>query len=158
MVNECLQVAAALGRYHQWQCQVSNQEKSENTNWNKVPAVAKDDFWHKYSPALTLLGNTQNPAFAHPKLLGCCYDNVYHNGWLIGDLPVRGKPPAEDQSKKIYTQEYQEVGTRIENILDLTEESPSYSIIPTSLVNPDIVLPHRLFPGVPRTPGNSTWP
>ena len=57
----------------------------------------------------------------------------------------RGKLPTEDQSKKIYTQEYQEVVARIENILDLMEESPSYSIIPTSLVNPDIVLPHNLF-------------
>ena len=145
MEHECLQVAAALGQYHWWQCQVSHQEKSENTNWNKVPAVPKDDFQHKYSPALTLLGNTQNLAFAHPKLLGRCYDNVYHNGWLIGDLPARGKPPTEDQSKKIYTQEYQEVVARIENILNLMEESPLYSIIPTSLVNPDIVLPHRLF-------------
>ena len=44
---------------------------------------------------------------------------------------------------------------RIENILDLTEESLSYSIIPTSLVNPDIVLPHRLFRerrGLPEIP------
>ena len=100
MVHECLQVAAALGRYHCWQCRVSHQEKSENADWNKVLAVAKDNFWHKYSPALTLLGNTQNPAFAHPKLLGRCYDSVYHNGWLIGDLPMRGKLPTEDQSKK----------------------------------------------------------
>ena len=107
MVHECLQVVAALGWYHWWQCRVSHQEKSENTNWNKVPAVAKDDFRHKYSPAFTLLGNAQNLAFAHPKLLGRCYDNVYHNGWLIGDLPVRGKLPTEDQSKKIHTQEYQ---------------------------------------------------
>ena len=102
-----------------------------------------------------LLGSAQNPAFAHPKLLGCCYDNVYHNGWSIGDLPARGKPPTEDQSKKIYTQEYQEVVARIENILDLMEESPSYSIVPTSLVNPDIVLPHRLFQdrrGLPEIP------
>ena len=145
MVHECLQVAAALGQYHRWQCWVSHQEKSENADWNKVLAVAKDDFQHKYSLALTLLGSAQNPVFAHPKLLGCCYDNVYHNGWFIGDLPVRGKPPIEDQSKKIYTQEYQEVVARIENTLDLTEESPSYSIVPTSLVNLDIVLPHRLF-------------
>ena len=155
MVHECLQVTAALGRYHRWQHWVSHQEKSENTDWNKVPAVAKDDFWHKYSPALTLLGNTQNPAFTHPKLLRCCYDNVYHNGQLIGDLLARGKPPTEDQSKKIYTQEYQEVVARIENILDLTEESLSYSIIPTSLVNSDIVLPHRLFRecrGLPEIP------
>ena len=145
MVHKCLQVAAALGRYHWWQRRVSHQEKSENTDWNKVLAVPKDDFRHKYSPALTLLGNIQNPAFAHPKLLGRCYDNVYHNGQLIGDLPARGKPPTEDQSNKIYTQEYQEVVARIENSLNLTEDSPSYSIIPTSLVNPDIVLPHRLF-------------
>ena len=155
MVHECLQVAAALGRYHRWQCWVSHQEKNENTEWNKVPAVAKDDFWHKYSLALTLLGNAQNPVFTHPKLLGCCYDNVYHNGQLIGDLPARGKPPTEDQSKKIYTQEYQEVVTRIENILNLTEESLLYSIIPTSLVNLDIVLPHNLFQecrGLPEIP------
>ena len=144
MVHKCLQVAAALGRYHWWQRRVSHQEKSENADWNKVPAVAKDDFWHKYSLALTLLGSAQNPAFTHPKILRCCYD-VYHNGQFIGDLLVRGKPPTEDQSKKIYTQEYKEVVTRIENILDLMEESPSYSIVPTSLVNPDIVLPHRLF-------------
>ena len=35
------------------------------------------------------------------------------------------------------------------------EESPLYSIIPTSLVNPDIVLPHRLFwerRGLPEIP------
>ena len=100
MVHKCLQVAATLTRYHRWQCQVSHQEKSENANWNKVLAVPKDDFRHKYSPALTLLGNAQNPAFAHPKLLRRCYDNIYHNGWLIGDLPVRGKPPTEDQSKE----------------------------------------------------------
>ena len=155
MVHKCLQVAAALGWYHQWQCQVSHQEKSENTDWNKVSAVAKDDFRYKYIPALTLLGSAQNLMFAHPKLLGCCYDNVYHNGQFIGDLPARGKPPTEDQSKKIYTQEYQEVVAWIENILDLTEESLSYSMVPTSLVNPDIVLPHRLFRerrGLPEIP------
>ena len=155
MAHECLQVAATLGRYHQWQCWVSHQEKSANADWNKVPAVAKDDFQHKYSLALTLLGNAQNPAFAHPKLLGCCYDNIYYNGRFIGDLPARGKPPTEDQSKKIYTQEYQEVVTQIEHTIDLTEESPLYSIVPTSLVNPDIVLPHALFrecQGLPEIP------
>ena len=146
IVHECLQVVAALGRYHRWQCRVNLQEiSSENANWNKIPKVAKDDFQHKYSPALTLLGNAQNPAFAHPKLLGCCHDNVYYNGWFIGDLLARGKLPTEEQSKKVYTQEYQEVVARVENGLDLMEESPLYSIVPTSFVNPDIVLPHSLF-------------
>ena len=145
IVHECLQVAAALGRYHWWQCRVGHQERSENFDWNKVPAVAKDNFWHKYSTAITLLGNAQNPAFAHPKLLGHCYDNVYYNGWFIGDWPMTGKPPSEEQSKKIYTQEYQEVVAMIENLIDLMEESPLYSVVPTSLVNTDIVLPHALF-------------
>ena len=145
IVHECLQVVAALGWYHHWQHRVNLQEiSSENADWNKIPTVTKDDFRHKYSPALTLLGNAQNPAFAHPKLLGCCY-NVYYNGWFIGDLPARGKLPTEEQLKKVYTQEYQEVVAQIENSLDLTEESPSYSIVPTSLVNLDIVLPHSLF-------------
>ena len=128
IVHECLKVAAALGRYHRWQCQVNLQEtSSENADWNKVPKISKDDFRHKYSPALTLLGNAQNLAFAHPKLLGRCYDNVYFCGRLIGDLPARGRPPTKDQSMKVYTQEYQEVVARVENSIDLTEESPSYS-------------------------------
>ena len=156
IVHECLQLVAALSQYHRWQCWVNLQEiSSENADWNKIPTVAKDDFRYKYSPALTLLGNAQNPVFAHPKLLGCCYDNVYYNGWFIGDLPARGKLPTEEQSKKVYTQEYQEVVAQIENSLDLTEESPSYSVVPTFLVNLDIVLPHSLFRehrGLPEIP------
>ena len=70
-------------------------------------------------------------------------------------MPARGKLPTEEQSKKVYTQEYQEVVTQIENSLDLTEESPSYPVVSTSLVNPDIVLPHSLFlehRGLPEIP------
>ena len=156
IVHKCLQVVAALGHYHCEECRANVQEiSSENADWNKTPTVAKGDFRFKYSPALTLLGNAQNPAYAHPKVLGRCYDNVSYNGQFVGDLPVRGKPPTEEQSKKVYTQEYQEVVARIENSLDLTEESPSYSVVPTSLVNPDIVLPHSLFrerPGLPEIP------
>ena len=114
IVHECLQVAAALGRYDHWQCWANLQEvSSKNADWNKIPMVAKGDFRLKYSSALTLLGNAQNPAYAHPKLLRRCYDNVYYNRRLIGDLPARGKPPTEEQSKKVYTQEYQEVVAQI---------------------------------------------
>ena len=67
IVHECLQVVATLGRYHRWQCHVNLQEiSSENADWSKIPTVAKGDFRFKYSLALTLLGNAQNPAFAHP--------------------------------------------------------------------------------------------
>ena len=44
---------------------------------------------------------------------------------------------------------------RIENLLDLMDESLSYSMVSTSLINPDIVLPHQLFRerhGLPEIP------
>ena len=155
MVYECLVVAAALGRYHRWQHRVSPQDWDTH-DWIKVPVVPKGDFRHKYSPALTLLGNAQNPAYAHPKLLARCFDNVYFCGQIIGDLLVRGRAPhSEERTKLIYDQEYEELVHRLENMLDLTLESPSYSIVPTSLVNPDIVLPHHEFRkrrGLPELP------
>ena len=155
MVHECLVVAAALGRYHCWQRRVSHQDR-DNCDWTKVPVVPKDDLGHKYSPALTLLGNAQHPAYAHPKLLGRCFDNVYFCGQIIGDLLARGRlPHSEERTKLIYDQEYEELVHRLENMLDLTLESPSYSMVPTSLVNLDIVLQHQEFRkrrGLPELP------
>ena len=123
-----------------------NPQDRDTHDWMKVPVVPKDDFRHKYSPALTLLGNAQNPAYAHPKMLGRCFDNVYFSGQIIGDLLARGRAPhSEERTKTIYDQEYEELAHRLENMLDLTLESPSYSMVPTSLINLDIVLPHHEF-------------
>ena len=68
---------------------------------------------------------------------------------------MRGRPPTEEHTKKIYNQEYEEVVGRVENYMDLTNESPSFSVIPTCLVNPDIILPSKLFRerrGLPEVP------
>ena len=109
-----------------------------------------------FSHYVTLLGNAQNPAYAHPKLLGRCFDNVYFCGRIVRDLPARGRlPHSEERTKLIYNQEYEELVHRLENMLDLTLESPSYSMVPTSLINPDIVLPHHEFQkrrGLPELP------
>ena len=86
--------------------------------------MSTGDFRHKYSSALVLLGSTQHPTYGHPKLLGRCYDNVYNQGQLIGDLPACGKLPSEAQTKKIYDQEYEEVVAWIKNSLNLTLQSP----------------------------------
>ena len=155
MVHECLVVAAALGRFHRWQRRVNPQDRDAH-DWTKVPVVPKGDFRHKYSPALTLLGNAQNLAYAHPKLLERCFDNVYFCGRIIGDLPARGRAPhSEERTKTIYDQEYEELVHRFENMLDFTLESPSFSMVLTPLVNPDIVLPHHEFwkhHGLPELP------
>ena len=155
MVYECLVVAAALGRYHLWQHRASHQDR-DTYDWTKVPVVPKDDFRHKYSLALDLLGNAQNLAYAHPKLLGCCYDNVYFCGRIIGDLPERGRAPhSEERTKLIYNQEYEELVHRLENTLDLTLESPSYLMVLTSLVNPGHCPPASRIPEAPWTSGTA---
>ena len=155
MVHEYLVVAAALGWYHHWQCRVSPQDWDTH-DWTKVPVIPKDDFRNTYSLALTLLGNAQNPAYAHPKLLGRCFNNVYFCRWIIGDLLVRGRAPrSEERTKTIYDQEYEELVHQLENMLDFTLESPFYSMVLTSLVNLDIVLPHHEFwkrRGLPELP------
>ena len=79
MVHECLTVASALGQFHWWQRWVDPGDH-DKLDWDKVLVVAVGDFRHKYSSALVLLGNPQYPAYTHPKLLGRCYDNVYHQG------------------------------------------------------------------------------
>ena len=102
------------------------------------------------------MGNAQNPAYAHPKLLARCFDNVYFCGRIIGDLPARGRAPhSEERTKLIYDQEYEELAHQLENMLDLTLKSPTYSMVLPSLVNPDIVLPHHKFRkcrGLPELP------
>ena len=100
MVHECLVVAAALGQYHHWQRRASHQDRDTH-DWKKVPVIPKDDFQHKYSPALTLLGNGQNPAYAHPKtawtlfpqrlLLRANYRGSVHEGKIT---PLRGEDQA----------------------------------------------------------------
>ena len=154
MPHERLMVAVTLGHFHHWQRRVEL-EDWDKPNWVKVPTVSAGDFRHKYSPTLVLLGNTQHLTYTHPKLLGQCYDNVNHQGWLIGDLPARGKPPTKEQTQKIYNQEYKEVVAQIENTLDLSDESLSYPMVPTSLCNPEIILLLRLFReqwGLPEPP------
>ena len=75
---------------------------------------------------------------------------------MRADLPARGRAPhSEERTKLIYDQEYEELVHQLENMLDLTLESPSYLMVPTSLVNPDIVLPHPEFRkcrGLPELP------
>ena len=122
------------------------------TRYQRSPRTISDTSTVRHSHSWVMLKMRRSPTLNSSDT---GYDNIYHNGRFIGDLPARGKPPTEQQSMKVYTQEYQEVVARVENSLDLMEESPSYSVVPTSLVNPDIVLPHSLFwerRGLPEIP------
>ena len=133
MAHEFLTVASALGRFHWWQWRVDPADW-DKPDWNKIPVPSRSDFCYKYSMALVLLGSAQHPIFPHPKTLGHCYDNVYHQGQFIGDLLAWGKNPTEAQTKKVYDQEYKEVVARIENCLDLSHQGTAYPAVPTIFV------------------------
>ena len=154
MVHECLTIASTLGCFHRWQRWVEPGDR-DKPEWTKVPVVNKGDFCYKYSMALILMGSVQHPAYGHPKMLGHCFDNVYHQGRFIGDLPAWGKNPTEVQTKRVYEQEYEELIARIENSLDLSLQGTAYQMIPTSLLNLEIVLPLKVFQeqvGLPEGP------
>ena len=149
VVHECLTVAHKLGKYHRWQRRVAPEDRHKE-DWNAEVKPGPKDFRYKYSTALQLLGTAQSPTFGHPRLLGRCYDNVYHQGRFIGKLTARGHPPTEENTKEVYNREYAEVCGRIQNSLDLDdlsarEFSVPYDPIPCSLKNPDIILHPEAF-------------
>ena len=144
VIHECLTVAHKLGKFHRWQRRVTPENRG-NENWNVEIEPGPKDFRYKYATALELLGTAQSPTFAHPRLLGRCYDNIYHQGQFIGKLSARGKPPTKDNTWDVYDQEYGEVVSRIKDSLDLDrlsnrEFDVPFWPIPCSLKNPDIIL------------------
>ena len=75
----------------------------DKPDWMQVPVVSAGDFRHKYSPTLDLLGNVQHLAYAHPKLLGRCYDNIYYQGQLIETFRHEGNCPQKHIHRKSIT-------------------------------------------------------
>ena len=98
MAHKCLTIASTLGHFYWWQRRIELGDR-DKPDCIKVPVPSRNDFCHKYSLALVLMGSAEHPAFTHPKILGQSYDNVYHQGRFIGDLPARGKNPTEAQTK-----------------------------------------------------------
>ena len=144
VIHECLMVAHKLGKFHRWQRRVPPEDR-DKVDWKAEVKPGPKDFQYKYSTALELLGTAHSPTFAHPRLLGGCYDNVYHQGKFVGKLPARGKLPTEDNTRDVYDQEYGEVVGRIKDSLDLDRLSNReflvpFCPIPCSLKNPDIIL------------------
>ena len=144
VVHECLMVAHKLGKYHRWQHRVAPEDRDKE-DWSAEVKPGPKDFRYKYSTALELLGTAQSPTFAHPRLLGRCFDNVYHQGRFIGRLSARGKLPTEDNTWDVYDREYGEVVAHIKDALELDHLSARefpvpYNPIPCSLKNPDIIL------------------
>ena len=141
LAYNCLEVAAKLGRYHRavWQLQPGE----ELPDWISTPDILAGDMRLNYIDAFTLLGDALHPAYGHPMTLARAYDHVYHEGWEMGNLPLRGKKNAE-QSMVVYREEYVQVSHRFHTLARIGCEK-FVRPMPTSLAHPEMVYPGKRY-------------
>ena len=84
-----------------------------------------------------------HPAYGHPKMLARAYDQVYYEGWEMGNLPLRGKKTA-DQSAAVYRAEYAQIVHRFSTLTRIDCEK-FVRPMPTSLVRPEMVYPDKKY-------------
>ena len=141
MAYNCLEVAAKLGHYHRAVRQL--QPGEELPDWISMPDIPAGDMRLNYVDAFTLLGDALHPAYGHPMTLARAYDHVYHEGWEIGNLPLRGKKNAE-QSMAVYREEYAQVTHRFHTLARIGCEK-FVRLMPTSLAHPEMVYPGKRY-------------
>ena len=105
--------ASQLGHYHR--AVRRRQTGEELPDWIPTPEIPAGDRWLDYVDAFTLLGNAMHPAYGHPKTLAQAYDQVYYEGWEMGNLPLRGRKTA-DQSAAVYRAEYAQIVHRFSTL------------------------------------------
>ena len=141
LAYNCLEVAAKLGRYHR--AVRRRQPWEELPDWIPTPEIPAGDSWLDYVDAFTLLGDAMHPAYRHPKTLARAYDQVYYEGWEMGNLPLRGKKTA-DQSAAVYRAEYAQILHPFSTLTTIDSEK-FVRPMPTSLVHPEMIYPDKKY-------------
>ena len=134
-------MAAKLGRYHR--AVRRRQPGEELPDWIPTPEIPAGDSRLDYVDAFTLLGDAMHPAYGHPRTLARAYDQVYYEGWEMGNLPLRGKKTA-DQSAAVYRAEYAQIVHRFSTLTRIDCEK-FVRPLPTSLVRPEMVFPNKKY-------------
>ena len=134
-------MAAKLGHYHRavWR----RPPGEELTDWIPTPEILAGDSRLDFVDAFTLLGDAMHPAYGHPKMLAQAYDQVYHEGREIGNLPLRGKKTA-DQSEVVYQAQYAQIIHRFSTLTQIDSENFARPM-PTSLVHPEMIYPGKKY-------------
>ena len=141
LAYNCLEVAAKLGHYHR---AVQRQQPGEELpDWIPTPEILAGNSQLDYVDAFTLLGDAMHPAYGHPKMLARAYDQVYYEGWEMGNLPLRGKKTA-DQSAAVYRVEYAQIVHRFSTLMWIDYEK-FVRLMPTSLLHPEMVYPDKKY-------------
>ena len=84
-----------------------------------------------------------HPTYGHPKMLARANDQVYYEGWEIGNLPLRGRKTA-DQSAAVYRAEYAQIVHCFSTLTRIDCEK-FVRPLPTSLVHPEMVFPGKKY-------------
>ena len=134
LVWECLRVAQGLGRYHRFV------KRGESRDWTVQLPVPNDDPRWDFCTAVTALGDARDPMYAHPLVLGHYFNQVYHQGRFPGKLPKRRPGQATEITQELYDREMAEIRDCLHSFNDPNFRS-SKVLLPTSLVNPEIILP-----------------
>ena len=141
LAYNCLEVATKLGRYQR--AVRRRQPGEELPDWIPTPEIPAGDSRLDYVDAFTLLGDAMHPAYGHPKMLARAYDQVYYEGWEMGNLPLRGKKTA-DQSAAVYRAEYAQIIHCFSTLTQIDCEN-FVRLMPTSLVLPEMVYPDKKY-------------
>ena len=141
LAYNCLEVAAKLGCYHR--AVRRRQPGEELPDWIPTPEVPAGDRRLDYVDAFTLLGDAMHPAYGHLKTLARAYDQVYYEGWEMGNLPLRGKKTA-DQSAAVYQAEYAQIVHCFSTLTRIDCEN-FVRPLPTSLVHLEMVFPGKKY-------------
>ena len=142
---ECLTVADELGRFHHWYKRVDLRKPGVmKTWWKELPHEPQDNCHSSYNSALATIGSPKQPSYRHPKLLGRYFDHVYHQSRHIGQLTWKKWDNLTDYSKAVYNQELGELLSHLQGSGELNH-STRFDPGPTSLLNPEIILPEEEF-------------
>ena len=141
LAYNCLEVAAKLGHYHR--AVRRRQSGEELLDWIPIPEIPAGDSQLDYVDAFTLLWDAMHPTYGHPKTLVRAYDQVYHEGREIGNLPLRGKKTA-DQSEVVYREEYAQIVHRFSTLTRIDSEK-FVRPMPISLVHLEMIYPGKKY-------------
>ena len=142
---ECLTMVDELGRYHRWYKRADLWKPGiEKTCWKDLPSAPQEDHRSSYASGLAALGSPKQPSYGHPQILGQYFDHVYHQSWNVGQVTRKSRDKATDYNETVYTQEVGEILSYLSGFEDLSC-TPRHKRNPTSLLNPEIILPEAEF-------------
>ena len=158
---ECLTVADELGRYHRWYKRADLRKPGiEKMHWKDLPSVPQEDHRSSYASRLAALGSPKQPLYRHLQKLGHYFNHVYHQSRNVGQLTRKSQDQDTSYNKTVYMQELREILSYLSGFGDLGH-TPRHKKNPTSLLNPEILLPEADFQALrgqdSRWIGDKSW-